>query len=501
MEELIVEKVDNVDLRVRCDMGQKMELKAFSSFYAPAYQYHPKFKMRIWDGKVSYFDVRNSTIPIGMFPELFKFAKKFNYKLKLEFDVNELKPQEVTDEFLGEFYEKLFESTDIKPRDYQHDAIKSALNNRRGVIQAATGAGKSLIIYSLIRYLMAEGKKIMLVVPSVSLVNQMYSDFVDYGWLKAFEHVEKLYSGQKPTFGKQVLITTYQSLMRKGPAFFEPYEAIINDEAHTVKSVELQKIAKKCINADTRLGLTGTMPKELSDKYNIQGMLGPVIYNVKSKTLIDRGVLSKIKVVNTFLQYPDAIKQLGKRRSYHDEIRLIEETEERNNVFKYLFDKFPDGQNSIILADRLEHLDSITKYIEENVDDKYTLYVINGSVKADDRELIRKKIETEDNVILVATYGTVSTGINIKRIHNVILASSSKSEIRVLQSIGRGLRTHDNKEGVIIFDLIDDFSYENRNGGLVKNHVYRHWDERYKYYTEQEFPVYKKNVNLVGKLK
>lgn len=501
MEELIVEKINNVDLRVKCDMGQKMELKAFSSFYAPAYQYHPKFKMRIWDGKVSYFDVRNNTLPIGLLPELFKFAKKFNYNIKLDFDINELKPEEVSDSFLEEFYAKLFESTEIKPRDYQHAAIKSALNNRRGVIQAATGAGKSLIIYSLIRFLMAEGKKVILVVPSVSLVNQMYSDFVDYGWLKAYEYVEKLYSGEKPTFGKEVLITTYQSLMKRPPAFFEKYEAIINDEAHSVKSVELQKIAKKCINAETRIGLTGTMPKELSDKYNIQGMLGPVIYNVKSKTLIDKGHLSKIKVVNTFLQYPEAIKQLGKRRSYHDEIRLIEETPERNNIFKYLFTKIPDGQNSIILADRLEHIDSIAKYIEENVDDKYTLYVINGSVKPTDRELIRKKIETEKNIILVATYGTVSTGINIKRIHNVILASSSKSEIRVLQSIGRGLRTHANKEGVIIFDLIDDFSYENKNGNLTKNHVYKHWDERYKYYKEQEFPVYKKSVNLVGKQK
>jgi superfamily II DNA or RNA helicase len=241
------------------------------------------------------------------------------------------------------------------------------------------------------------------------------------------------------------------------------------------------------------------MPKELSDKYNIQGMLGPVIFNLKSKELIDSGKLAQIKVVNTFLNYPEDIKKLGRSRNYHEEIKLIETTPERNYIFKYIFDNISDGENSIILVDRLEHLDSITEYIEKEIDDKYSLYVINGSVKPEDRERIRKTIDSEKNVILVATYGTVSTGINIKRIHNVVLASSSKSEIRILQSIGRGLRTHDDKSGVIIWDIIDDFSYETRNGNKKKNHTYGHWEERYKYYNEQEFPVYKKTVNLVGK--
>ena len=498
MQELVIEKLNNVYLRVRCDMGQKMELRSFSSFYAPAYQYHPKFKMRIWDGKVSYFNTKDNTIPIGLLPELFKFAKKYCYKIKLDFDVDELKPEEVEDEFLQTFYYKLFTGTGITPRDYQHDAIKSALNNRRGIIQSCTGSGKSLIIYCLIRYLLAEGENIVLVVPSVSLVNQMFSDFVeDYGWLSAHEQVEKLYSGQKPTFKKPVLITTYQSLMKKPPAFFERFGALINDEAHSVKSIELQKVAQKCSNADTRIGLTGTMPKELSDKYNIQGMLGPVIFNLKSSKLISEGTLAQIKVVNTFLRYPEAVSKLGRGRNYHEEIKLIEQTPERNQAFKYIFDKLPESDNSIILVDRLEHLASITEYIKKEIGNKYTLYVINGSVKADDREVIRRTIDNEKNVILIATYGTVSTGINIKRIHNVILASSSKSEIRILQSIGRGLRTHEDKTGVVIWDIIDDFSYETRNGSLKKNHTYRHWEERYKYYNEQEFPVYKKTVNLI----
>lgn len=493
---LYIDKIDNVNLRVNGDISQLLELKAFSSFYAPNHKFHPRFRARIWDGKISYFNMHHKTLPIGLMPELLKFCNQFGYSPKMTFNIDELVPQQKDDAHFKTFYDIIFKDTEFYPREYQHDAIKSAINNRRGIIVSPTGSGKSLIIYAIIRYLLTEGKKTILVVPNVSLVNQMFNDFVDYGWYECGHHTEKLYSGQKPTFGKEVLITTYQSLLRKGPEFFTPYEAIMNDEAHTVKSVELQKIAAKCANASTRIGLTGTLPKEESDAYNIHGMLGPTIYNLKSKKLIDEGVLSNIAVVNAFLKYPKDIAEKGKRRKYHDEIDLIETTPERMNAFKYVFDNIKDGQNSLILVNHIQHLNDIKDFIETNIDDKYTLYIINGSIDANKREVIRQTIDKENNVILLATFGTVSTGINIKRIHNVIFGSSSKSEIRVLQSIGRGLRTHEAKEGVVIWDFVDDFSFVNRNGNQTNNHVYGHWEERYKYYKEQEFPCFKKDIKL-----
>lgn len=493
---LYIDKIDNVNLRIKGEISQLLELKEFSSFYAPNYKYHPRFKARIWNGKISYFNMKDKTLPIGLMPELLKFCQQFGYDPKMQFDINELVPPKKDEEHFNKFYDIIFKDTEFYPRDYQHEAIMAGINNRRGLILSPTGSGKSLIIYTLIRYLLNEGKKVMLVVPNVSLVNQMFSDFVDYGWYQCGHHVEKLYSGQKPTFGKDVLITTYQSLLRKGPEFFAPYDALMNDEAHSVKSVELQKIAAKCGNASTRIGLTGTLPKEESDAYNIHGMLGPTIYKLKSKKLIDKGVLSNIAIVNAFLKYPDKIAEKGRRRKYHDEVDLIESTECRMNAFKYVFDNIKDGQNSLILVNHIKHLEAIEDFIESNIDDKYQLYVINGSIDATKREAIRQTIDKESNVILLATYGTVSTGINIKRIHNVIFGSSSKSEIRVLQSIGRGLRTHGEKEGVVIWDFVDDFSYENRNGNIIKNHVYGHWEQRYKYYKEQEFPCFKKEIKL-----
>jgi hypothetical protein len=348
-------------------------------------------------------------------------------------------------------------------------------------------SGKSLVIYTIIRFLIATGNRIMLVVPNVSLVNQMYSDFVDYGWYTVNKHVEKLYSGEKPTFGKDVLITTYQSLMKRPPAFFAPYTSIMNDEAHSVKSLELQKISKKCVNASARLGFTGTLPKNDADKYNIQGALGPVIFKYKTKALVDQGVLAQIKIANCFIKYPDHIAMLGRRRQYHDEIDLIENTYERNHAFKYVFNSIPDGQNTIIFVNHIDHLNKIAEYLEEKLDDKYTLYIIHGGIKPEARETIRKTIDKEHDSILIATYGAASTGINIKRIHNVILGSSSKSEIRVLQTIGRGLRKHAQN---------DDFAYKNKNGNLTKNHVYNHWEERFLYYKEQEFPCFKTTINV-----
>ncbi len=493
---LYIDKIDNVNLRINGDISQMLELKEFSSFYAPNYQYHPRFRSKIWNGKISYFNIKEKTLPIGLMPEILKFCDQFGYNPKMQFDINELVPEKKSDEHFKKFYDVIYKGTKYYPRDYQDEAIQSAINNRRGIILSPTGSGKSLIIYSVLRYLLNEGKNVILVVPSVTLVNQMFSDFFEYGWTECADHVEKLYSGQKPSFNKNILITTYQSLLKRGPEFFIRYDALMNDEAHTVKSVELQKIASKCINASTRIGLTGTLPKEESDYHNIHGMLGPTIYKLKSKKLIDEGVLSNIVVVNAFLKYPKEIADKGKYRKYHDEVDLIETSPCRMNAFKYIFDNIKDGQNSLILVNHIKHLDAIQSFIEAEIDDKYLLYIINGSIGANEREVIRNTIDKERNVILLASYGTVSTGINIKRIHNVIFGSSSKSEIRVLQSIGRGLRTHEAKEGVVIWDLIDDFSFKNRNGNLTKNHVYGHWEERYKYYKEQEFPCFKKEITL-----
>lgn len=481
-----VEKLNEAYCRLEfSDHSQMLELREFTSFYAPNYKYNPKFKARIWDGKVSYYDARKNLFPIGCLPELGKFCKRFSYELRIPRDFIEHR-EKFTQDDLNLLSSKIFKET-FKLRDYQEDAIIKAINSKRGVVLSSTGSGKSSIQYAIIRQLLDEGKKILLVVPSINLVSQMYSDFEDYGFDNIDSYTTRMFSGQTPNFKKQLLITTYQSLLKKDADFFERYNVLINDECHSVRSVELQNIAKKCYNAEYRLGFTGTLPREPSEMFNVYAMLGPVIFEQRSKELIDRGLLSNITVVNTFLKYPRSVEKDSRGRAYHDEINLIETTPIRHKFFKYLFEKLPDEQNTLILVNHIEHLKELETYIANNTADKYQLYVIHGQIDGKLREEIRKTTEQQSNVIILASFGTMSVGVNIKKLHNVVFAASSKSEIRVLQSIGRGLRLHETKSKMILWDVIDDFSYKTKSGNIQKNHVYKHWETRARYYQEQGF--------------
>ena len=349
-------------------------------------------------------------------------------------------------------------------------------------------SGKSYSIYLIFRYLLARGKKkMMLIVPNTSLVEQMFTDFIDYGWTEINKHVTKLYSGKKPDYSKPILITTWQSIYKQDEEFFKDFDAVVIDEAHNTKSQSIQTVMKKCKKADYRLGFTGTLPTEKADDFNIKSVLGPVIYELKSRELIDRGILSKIYIANLILKYPKEIIDVQNGRIYREEVKFIESYHGRNKAFRFIFDYIPDKHNTLILCGHIDHLEAIHEHLKSILDKKYIIYIIHGKIDAEEREDIRRLMEKGENVVLLATYGTVSTGINIKRIHNVIFASSSKSKIRVLQSIGRGLRTHESKDHVVIWDLIDDMSKVSKLGNVHKNYMVQHWEERQKYFIEQGF--------------
>ena len=490
-----LEKLNEVYFRVSGDYEELIQFRRFVSYYTPGYMFSPKYRNHMWDGKISYYDARNGTFPIGLYHKVVEFCKNFERPLEVSADVIEKRVPETIDD-IKDFTKTL--DLPFELRDYQLEEVSAAMTKGRGVIVSATGSGKSLVIYTIIRKILKETDgKVLLVVPKVALVEQMYSDFASYNWDDEPAYVEKLYADQKPTFKKRVLITTYQSIMKKNADFFNDFVALLNDEAHTVKSTMLQNIAKKCVNAKFRIGFTGTMPKETCDNYNITGMLGQQIYELKSKELIDEGILSKLTVVNLFLKYPEEVFKQGKNRSYPEEVSLIEKSTCRMQAFDYIISNIPSGQNTLIMVNHLDHLKELKDHLEAKYGDKMKVYEISGSTDPKKRETLRKEMDEKRNVILVATYGTMSTGVNIKKIHNIIFGSSSMSEIRVLQSIGRGLRTHKSKERLILWDLIDDFSYITRNGKQKKNYMFKHWDARYLYYQEQEFPCIKRTLTLV----
>ncbi|MFA5484956.1 MAG: DEAD/DEAH box helicase family protein [Candidatus Pacearchaeota archaeon] len=497
MDTILVEKYDNVYFKLHCNIEQNMELKSFFSCYAPNYKYHPKFKAKIWNGKISFYNVKEQLLPIGLTYQLKEFLNRYDYKIKFLFDPNEL-INDISIDQINDFYEAIFRNTDFFPRDYQHQAIYTALKKKRGIIESPTASGKSLIIYSIIRFVLGvtEGK-ILLVVPSISLTTQMFNDFVEYGWFDAYDYSSILYSGSKKyDKNKRILISTYQSLHRKKENFFEDFDCVIIDETQQAKSNSIKTILQNCVNANYRFGLTGTLPTDVADINNIYGYIGPKIFSLKSNTLIDKGFLSKIKIVNMLIQYSEEEKKLNRKRTFPEESRAIAENTDRNKVIKYIVKNINNKDNTLILCEKIDHLKSIKEYVDENFSETHEIFMIYGNTNVDEREKIRKYMNENKSVILVASYGTMSTGVNISRIHHIIFASSYKSKIKVLQSIGRGLRKHKEKSKLILWDLIDDMTWVKRTGKIGKNYVYQHFEERLKYYKEQGFKYISKKINL-----
>lgn len=496
---------DNVYLSIECEMDQAFELKEYFSCYVPDYKFNPKYKARMWNGKISFFNINDRTLPIGLLKFLKPFLKKYKYKVVFDFDRKVLQDDIEHEDLIG-LYDVLFEGSKIYPRDYQQKAIYAGLKNKRGILEAATGAGKSLIIYCMIRFWMEElDGRILLVVPSINLVNQMFSDFREYGWYDSYDDVTLLYGKSKNYDpNKKVLISTWQSIYKKGPKFFEDFDAVVVDETHGAKSASIQNVLKKCVNAEYKIGLTGTLPTEKVDRFNIYGYLGPVVYKLRSDELIKRGFLTDLRIVNMHIRYPDKDVKVNKDRTYAEELSFLINNPKRNRIFKYIIDgkHVQKDENVLILAQRIEHIDNIVEYCKEEFPEREVLR-IDGSTNPEERERVRHYVESNNGVILVATYGTLSTGVNIPKLHHVIFASFYKSKIKVLQSIGRGLRKHKTKNRIIVWDIVDDLRWLKRKNKKTRkgneyglNYAYQHFEERLKYYNEQRF----KNIDKFVKL-
>ncbi len=365
-------------------------------------------------------------------------------------------------------------------------------------------SGKSIIIYSLIRFMMEDVEgKVLLVVPSINLVNQMFSDFQEYGWYDSYDDVTLLY-GKSKNYDpkKKVLISTWQSIYKKSPGFFNQFGGVLVDETHGAKSASIQTVLRKCSKAEYKIGLTGTLPTDKVDRYNIYGFLGPVIYNLKSRTLIDRGFLTDIRIVNMHLKYNDAEIKLNKNRTYAEEIDFIVNNPKRNKALKFIINgkHVNPKQNVLILAQRINHIDNMVEYLKEACPDREVLK-IDGKTDPDERERVRHYVESNDGIILVATYGTLSTGVNIPKLHHVIFASFYKSKIKVLQSIGRGLRKHKTKDVIIVWDLVDDMRWKKRKNKNTTdeygfNYAYQHFLERLDHYKDQKFKFINKKITI-----
>jgi superfamily II DNA or RNA helicase len=480
IETIEITKKDEVYLKISCEDGVAQEICDYFTFVVPGHTFMPAFRMKIWDGKIRLFNIHNRLLYSGLLEYVFIFAEPRNYKVApIGFD---WKPKKIAknEAFLSSL------NLPFEPRDYQLEGFHHALSYKKCLLVSPTASGKSLIIYLIVRAL---NVKTLIIVPTTSLVSQLYSDFQEYGWDSA-KNCHQVYAGQDKVSDKQVVISTWQSIYKLNKKLFESYKLVIGDEAHGFKSKSLTSIMTKCVNAEYRVGTTGTLDGTQTHKLVLEGLFGKVYKVTTTKKLIDSKQLASFRVEIIVLKYPDVICEQFRKIKYADELEFIVGHEKRNKYIRNLVVSL-DGNTLLLFRLVKKHGRILYEMIKEKADDNRKTFFVYGGTETDTREQIRAIAETEQDAIIVASYGVFSTGINIRNLHNIIFASPSKSRIRNLQSIGRGLRLSDNNQETVLYDITDDLRWKNR-----KNYAYRHHEERMKIYDEEKFPYKIHNIPL-----
>lgn len=443
-----------------------------------------------YDGKIRLFDKRTGKFPYGLLHVALEMATARRWTTEIDPELHkDFRDVPMTD--IVPWVQGLqihSQGKPIEPYDYQYEGLRIAANYNRATMLAATSAGKSLLQYLIVRFYHQAGLNILMVVPSINLVSQMYNDFRDYSSVNRWDvaaNVHTIYEGATPYTNKPVVISTWQSLKDLPEEWFHRFDVLLGDECHTFSSKCLDYIGKACINARMRYGLTGTLRKGKNHPLQVQQHFGPCIQLVTTKELQDSGRAAKTQVHMLHIDHsPQDRQERANCGEYQREIDFLLANDFRNNLIKGL--AHTTKGNTLILFERRAHLDMIKEQLEADGCTKL-VRVIDGSVENADRDVIKAEMEAAQNgqeMVLLATGGCVSTGVSIKNLHNLVFTFPSKSLIKVVQSIGRTIRLHDSKEVANIYDILDDLSY----AGSV-NHTLRHAAERLAIYEDEGHPV------------
>jgi superfamily II DNA or RNA helicase len=487
---LIISKKDEVYVKITCEKHIARELSEFFTFFVPGYQFVPAYRNKIWDGKIRLFNLQSFTLYRGLLNYVESFCNERDYTYEYQDNL------EVQDEY-SEYHAKKFieqinphaRGEPIGVRQHQVDAFIHAMQNRRSLLLSPTASGKSLIIYLIFRQLWKyQDLKGLVIVPTTSLVEQLFSDFGDYNNGSMEEHIHRIYQGKEKTTDKALTISTWQSLYKMPKEYFEQFDYVIGDEAHNFKAQSLTTILTSCVNAKYRIGLTGTLDGTKTHKLVLEGLFGPVRKVISTKELIDKDQLANFEIKCLVLKHTDEEAKAIKGLTYADEIGYLISHEARNKFVKNLAVSL--GKNTLVLY---QMVDKHGKILYDMIKDTEKIgnrkvFFVHGGVDTSDREEIRRIMEIENDAIIVASFGTFSTGINIRNLHNIIFAMPTKSSIRTLQSIGRGLRQSDGKEIATLYDISDDLRV-----GKHMNFTLKHFVDRTKIYNEEKFPfkIYK----------
>lgn len=472
MDKIQVEKFDEVYIKIKAEPGVMMELSDVFTFTVPGAQFSPAYRSKFWDGKIRLLNVMTGLIYAGLLSYIEDFCEKRKYEIEY---LSDFSTEEFSIKEAKEFIAKL--KPTMEPRDYQLDAFVHAVRERRALLLSPTASGKSFIIYLLVRYY---AKRTLIIVPTTSLVSQLSSDFADYGF-KSDALVHRVYAGQDKGTSKPITITTWQSVYKLPKEFFDSFDVVIGDEAHLFKAKSLTAILTKLSGCRYRFGFTGTLDGTQTNRLVLEGLFGTVRKVVSTAELIEKKHLADFQIKAIVLSYPDEVrKMIARSGDYQSEMDYLVRLEARNKFIRNL--SLSLEGNTLLLFQFVEkHGKELFAKIKEEAGDRKVFYVA-GSVDGEEREEIRKIVENESNAIIVASFGTFSTGVNIKNLHNVIFSSPSKSRVRNLQSIGRGLRKSDNKDSATLYDIADDLTWKSK-----KNFTLLHFMERVKIYNEEKF--------------
>jgi superfamily II DNA or RNA helicase len=487
MDKIEIFPKDEVYVKVDCERGIAQELSDYFTFTVPGAKFMPSYRNRIWDGKIRLFNKSNYTIYNGLMRRIEHFCENRDYECVIHGGlnhINDISTHELQEVLKGKYI----------PRDYQLRATAYALRNHRALILSPTASGKSFIIYSIIKYLLDSSicNKALIIVPTTSLVYQMQSDITDYSEEGQTYYIHNIMQGQAKNCPEaKIIISTWQSIYKESKKWFEQFDVVVGDEAHQFKATSLTKIMTKLHKCKWRFGFTGTLDGTQTNKLVLEGLFGPVMKVIQTKELIESGTLSDFRIKCLLLKYPEKICKEKKKSTYREEIEFLIANEERNNFIKNLV--ISRNGTTLLLYQMVDkHGQLLYNTIIKSTDKK--VFFIHGGVNAEEREKVRAIAEKED-IIIIASYGTFSTGINIRNLHNIIFASPSKSRIRNLQSIGRGLRKGDNKTMATLYDIADDLSYRSHH-----NHTLKHFAIRVKLYNEEEFEYKMYNIKIKNEL-
>jgi superfamily II DNA or RNA helicase len=494
----------------------KQQIGELLSVYLPNYQFLPQVRAGISDGKKRFYQVTkdgNLLIPSGLKEYIKGKLNQLNIDYELE-DIEQKYKFNLSDEDVLQFVESL--NLPFKPYDYQLQAFKECVNAKRLIVESATGSGKSLIISLVLMFFFKQNLKQVLIVPNINLLEQFISDIKEYQLMELAENIHLIGGDNKiKHFDKQVTITTWQSTHRSQELYKE-IDVVLVDEAHLAKGNKISEILQSSLNCEYKLGFSGSLNVPAVDKMALLSTLGYKKNFINAKGLIERGLATPVLINCLFLMYDTSVCKDIKHLKYPDEVKYFEEYKARNefltNLSISLSKKYGNG---LVLFNHTKHgIDLWNKYNqkvnseEETYDLTKTKYnsnidfmkerntfLVYGNVKGSIREEIRHLLSESNNSVVFANFSTFSTGVNIKNLHWMILASSTKSGTKIVQSIGRGMRLHHSKEIFRIFDIADDATYKTKRSNK-KNYLMKHFDERLQVYLYEGHEINEKEIYI-----